>query len=101
MAVDPKQRIVVSMPLTTIWNQDGDLNAKRIRELGVEDIRTMLRQNSVQFVIANLGSPMNWIDPDLSLDFWRRVAKERIVSPDSDGFSLDNFPHKYCYCASL
>lgn len=101
MVVDPNQRIVGSTPLTTIWNRDGDLDAERIRDLGVDDIRSMLRQGTVQFVVANVGSPLDWIHPDLSTDFWRKIARRRIVPPDVDGFSLDDYPDGYCYCAAL
>jgi hypothetical protein len=89
------------MPLTTIWNQDGDLHAERICDLGVDDIKSMLQQGSVQFVIANAGSPLDWIHPDLTFEFWRKIAKDRIVSPDTYGFSLGDFPDGYCYCAAL
>ncbi|MFO0913644.1 MAG: hypothetical protein U0795_11855 [Pirellulales bacterium] len=101
MVVDPEKRIVVSIPLARIWDQDGDLSAERIRDLGVDDIKSMLQQGSVQFVIAKVGSPLDWIHPDRSFDFWRRVAKERIVSPDTHEFTLDDFPDGYCYCAAL
>jgi hypothetical protein len=88
MVVDPQQRIVGSTPLSAIWNCDGDLDAKRIRDVGADDIKSMLQQGPVQFVVANVGSPLDWIQPDLSLDFWRQIAKRRIVSADADGFSL-------------
>ncbi len=101
MVVDPKKRIVGSMPLTVIWNHDGELNAERVRNLSVDDIKSMLRQGAVQFVVANVGSPLDWIHPDLSFDFWRKLAKQRIVSADADGFSLDDFPGGYCYFAGL
>ena len=61
MAVNPKQRIVVSTPLIAVWNDDGDLSAERIRDLGVDDIKQMLRQGTARFVVANVGSPLDWI----------------------------------------
>ncbi len=89
------------MPLTIIWNHDGDVAAERIRDLGVDDIRSLLRQGSVQFVIANVGSALDWIHPGLSFDFWRNVAQDRIVSPNARGFRLEDFPGQYCYRATL
>lgn len=89
------------MPLTAIWNQGGDLDAERIRNLGVDDIKSMLQQGSVQFVVANVGSPIDWIHPKLSFNFWRRIAQVRIVSPDTAEFSPDDFPDGYCYSAAL
>ena len=101
MVVDPKKRIVGSTPLTAIWNCDGDLDAKRIRDLAADDIKSMFKRGPVQFVVANVGSPLEWIQPDLSIDFWRKIAKRRIVPTDADGFSLDDYPDGYCYCAAL
>lgn len=101
MPVDAKQRIVGSTPLAEIWNSDGDLDAERIRDIGADDIKSMLRQGTVQFVVANVGSPLDWIQPDLSTDFWRKNAKHRIVPTDADGFLLDDYPDGYCYCAAL
>ena len=101
MAVNPKQRIVVSTPLIAVWNDDGDLSAERIRDLGVDDIKQMLRQGTARFVVANVGSPLDWIHPDLSTDFWIKIAKHRIVQPTAVGFSLEDYPDGYCYCAAL
>lgn len=101
MVADPQQRIVYSTPLTAIWNHDGELKAERIRDIGVDDIKSMLRQGNVQFVVANIGSTLDWIHSDLSMDFWRKTAKQRIASPDDVGFSLDRYPDGYCYCAAL
>ena len=99
--VDPKKRVVTSMPLTAIWNHDGELNAERISDVGVEEIKSILRQGAAQFVVANVGSSLNWIHPDLSFNFWKKTAKKRIVPADVDGFSLDDYPDGYCYCAAL
>lgn len=101
MVVDPAKRIVVSTPLTTIWNKSGDLDAERIRDLDVDAIKSILRHGAIQFVVANVGSPLDWIQHDLSFDFWRKIARHRIVDSATDGFSPEDYPDGYCYCAAL
>lgn len=101
MAVDPKRRIVTSLPLAVLWNDEGELDAHRVRDVGINEIKEMLRQGAVQFVVASGGSPLEWIPSGVSFEFWKNEAKPRIVPAHVDGFSIDDYPGGYCYCAAL
>lgn len=99
--VDPKQRIVCSTPLNSIWNCDGELDAQNVGELGEEDIKSRLRQGPLQFVVANVGTRLDWIAPEKSFEFWKTEVKRHLVPLNPEGFSVDDFPDGYCYCAQL
>lgn len=101
IVMKPSKRVVTLMPLTAIWNREGELKAERVRELGVDDIKSVLRNGTTQFVVADVGKPLDWIDQTLSFEFWDKTVKHRLVEPGLEGFALEDFPGEYCYCATL
>ena len=46
-------------PLTELWNDDGPVEAKRMRQVMAHDIKAIL--NDVIFVVADVGQELNWI----------------------------------------
>lgn len=84
-----------------LWNADGDVHASRCHDLGTPQIKELLRNGDLQFVVANTGSPLEWIPPQKTFYFWTNEVKSHIAEPNSDGFMLEDFPDEYVYCASL
>jgi hypothetical protein len=95
------QRIVTSAPLTELWDSRGDsMDARRGGYLAQENIARLLRNGS-SFVIADVGHPLRWISDTDRFPFWKTEVECRLVSPDENGFHLDDYPGSYCYVASL
>lgn len=100
MTVDSQYRVVTSVPLVELWDSSGTLDAFRVGNLGETDIVALLRDGS-SFVVADVGQPLRWISESERFAFWKSEVKCRLVPPDADGFSLDDYPTQYCYVATV
>jgi hypothetical protein len=94
----PGDRVVISLPLDELWDGEGVLDARRAGWLGREDIRVLLRQESVALVVAEVGQHLRWIDAAARFAFWKTEASPHLCSGDS--FTLDDYLDGYCYAAS-
>lgn len=94
------QRIVISTPLTELWNRNGVLDAHRAEYVGETDIVRLLRDGST-FVVAAAGQPLVWVSDADRFAFWKTEVKCRLVAPDADGFRPGDFPGNYCYIAAM
>lgn len=96
------QRVVTLMPLREIWDLDGTLPCRRLRDIGREQIATMLRSGPILFVVANCGHALRWLPIAEAFEFWKAEIKPHIVEPDAaqKGFQLKDFPGEYCYTGS-
>ena len=93
-----KEKIVTRIPLTELWNADGRVEAARERFLDLDQLKGMLSQFPVEFVVANPGHPLKWIPVAECFDFWKSEVKPHLASTDK--FLLENFPEEYAYVAS-
>ncbi|HEU4881244.1 MAG TPA: hypothetical protein VFT45_03335 [Longimicrobium sp.] len=98
--MDPHQRIVVSLPLTELWTPEGRVDAVRLRALGRDDVAELLRAGIVQFVRADIASPLEWIGERERFGFWTSEVRDRIVPPAQAAFALEDHPGGYGYLAS-
>lgn len=93
------QRIVSQTPLHELWNDRGVESEKELRELNAADIAGLLRVGKVQFVVADVGSPLKWVPVDECYGFWKSEVKHHLADPAADNY-LGDFPNDYCYFAS-
>jgi hypothetical protein len=93
------QRIVSQTPLHKLWNDRGVVSEKELRELNAADIAELLRVGKVQFVVANVGSPLNWVLVDECYRFWKSEVKNHLADAAANNY-LEDFPGEYCYFAS-
>jgi hypothetical protein len=96
----PDQRIVVSFPLSELWDERGPVAATRGRRLGRVEIAALLTSGPIQFVVANGAAPLQWISIDDRFTFWKDEVKPRVVPADAEGFYLEDYPGEYCYLAT-
>lgn len=96
--MDPRLRIVTCTPLQELWTDCGPIDATRGQCLNRDEIRQLLRSGPVQFVIADLGSPLQYIPVSQCFDYWKSELSTHVA--DTDVFSLDSFDGGYCYVAS-
>lgn len=88
------------MPVTILWNESGPLDLKRVRMLAADETRELFRHGRVQFVVADLGKPLQWLRLDDCFDDFKRDLRSHIADPEQQT-SLSSFPGEYCYFASL
>jgi hypothetical protein len=97
--MDPSQRIVTSMPLVELWDESGPVPAARKRDLGVTELRDMLRGGAVRFVVADAGSPLRWLTDEDRFSFWKSEVRPHLANP-GQGAWHETFPDSYCYFGS-
>ncbi len=71
----------------------------KIRDLGPSDIADLMRSSMVQFVVADVGEPYEWIPNNERFDFWKDEVRAHLAAPESKAV-LEDFPDEYCYFAS-
>jgi hypothetical protein len=96
--MDPSFRVVMRIPMSELWDTDGNLTAAKKRTLGGSDVATMLQEGLIRFVVAECGDPLRWIPTSDCSDFWKTELKHRIV--ETETFDQSDFPGAYCYVAS-
>jgi hypothetical protein len=97
--MDAARRIVVSLPLTELWTDNGPLRAQRAESVGEAKIVQLL-QDGATFVVADVGEPLQWIPAADRFAFWKAELKCRLVPADVGSFDISSYPDSYCYLAS-
>ncbi|WP_210519860.1 hypothetical protein [Hymenobacter terricola] len=92
-------KVVTKIPLETIWTDKGELFVKRISYLRAKDVAQLLKNATVQFVVADVGYNLKWIDASQCFDFWKKEAKQHIAD-NADEIDLESFVDNYAYVAS-
>jgi len=91
------KRLVTGLPLESLWNEDGLLDASKRRELTAENIRALLRLGAISFVVADCGLPLVWTAPVDCYDFWKGEVQPHLY--DEAKPHLDDYPDGYFYFA--
>ena len=98
--MDPKLSVVTLLPLQEVWRENGcAIAASRKRTLNAEDVAHLLRTGVVNFVVADVGKPLLWIDSNDNYLIWKAEIKPHLASADH-AYKLDDFPGSYFYLAS-
>src|SRR5262245_49480173 len=99
--MEPALRIVTTIPLGALWNEAGPLPYRRSTALGSAKIKEHLRSKSAEFVIADVGSPLHWIDGP-SVEQLKQLIKNNLVEPiqAETGFDLTAMRGNFAYVAS-
>ena len=98
--MDPGLRVVANIPIQTLWNDAGTVPAVRYTYLSRSSIKDILRAGPIEFVVADVGIPLRWIEKEACFDFWKQSAEPHLAEPD-EPISLDCFAGGLAYLASL
>lgn len=79
--VEPRLRIVTQLPLRGLWRDAAPIAATRSRALASSDVRDLLRGGAVQFVVAEVGHKLRWIDLADCYRFWMDEAQHHFAEP--------------------
>jgi hypothetical protein len=88
---------VTHLPLRELWRDNGLLSGARGRWLTNDAITKLLRSGRVQFVVADVGVPLQWIQLQDCYRFWKDEVKPHLAGHARA--ILDQFPGNYCYFA--
>ncbi len=92
-------KIVTTIPLENIWTDQNEIQANRTSYLTSDEIKSLLKKSFVQFIVADIGHKLKWIDKDQGFNFWRTEV-ERHLANDINHIVLNNFVDNYAYVAS-
>jgi hypothetical protein len=98
--MDFSEKRVTEIPLKELWNQKGLISAIRKGYLSEDGIKNILRKNPVKFIIANIGDPLEHIQPDKCYEFWKTEIQSHLVKDPDRSIQLENYPGEYAYLAS-
>jgi hypothetical protein len=91
----PDQRLILRTPLTELWNDHGAVDARPSRDLRREELRELLRNGPVQFVVADVGKKPEWIPIRDCFRFWKSEVHNHV---GESGY-LDDYPGHYFFAA--
>jgi hypothetical protein len=94
----PDQRLVTRIPLTELWDEDGILADKRIRNLDQSALLELVQSGPVRFVVADPGLKLEWIPTERRFQFWKAI-KPQITDPGKR-IRREDFPNQTFYTAS-
>ena len=97
--MDAAFRIVTQLPLAELWKSDRSSVGSRLRALTTAEITQLLRENTIEFAVADVGHELRWIAPTDSYEFWKSEAKPHLAE-GAHRILPHNFPGEYCYKAS-
>jgi hypothetical protein len=93
------RRVVTSMPLVELFDESGSLPHQRGQFLGLKELRNLLSEDRVQFIVADVGCPLNWIPANECFEFFKCEVRPQLADADQPA-DLEDFPAAYCYFAS-
>jgi hypothetical protein len=97
--MNDKIKIVIEIPLFSIWKGTENLALFRQNYLTKEEVKRIISVGAVHFVIADVGKELMWVEINNCYDFWKSEVKKHI-SDDYNQIMLENFPGNYVYLAS-
>jgi len=97
--MDLQHRIVTILPLTVIWNDSSEMEATRKHYLTKEQIRLILKETPVEFVVADVGLRLKWVEASQCYSFWKSEAESHIAD-FVDLIDVNTFPDSFAYMAS-
>jgi hypothetical protein len=96
----PPRLTITRLQVERLSDDEGDIEARRERFLSKEALREMLRRQPIEFVVADVGTPLQRVEVGKCYEFWKSEAEAHIVDDPDSGFRLGDFPGEYAYVAS-
>jgi hypothetical protein len=100
MSISNKDQIVSVLPVDRLSIGRIEVEAKRDRYLSPDELKEMLRKFPVEFMVANVGSPLKRIEVERCYEYWKSEVQPHLVADAQKGFRLEDFPNSYAYIAS-
>lgn len=89
---------MTSIPLEELWDDRGNLHARRGHRLDRASLGQLLRRGPVRLAVANIGHPLRWIAPIAQFEFWKQEVSSHLA--EGNELRLDMFPDGLAFIAS-
>ncbi len=97
--MDYSSKIVTEIPIKNLWNDSEEIYAKKTKTLNQKEIQEILKKYPVEFVVANIGEKLKWIEVYNCYEFWKTEPQNKIID-NPDKIELEEFKNHYGYLAS-
>src|SRR6266404_8827242 len=87
--MDAVFRVVTRLPLEQLWRGGSTIGSRR-HGLNADEISQLLREGSVEFVVADPGRELRWIAAIDCYGFWRTEVKPHLAATGAQ-MALDQF----------
>ena len=98
--MDYSKKIIPEIPIKCLWNNQGVIGYNREKSLYKSDIVKILKEQKIEFVIADVGVNFEWIKVDSCFEFWKIELKNHLID-DENYIKIENYIGQYAYIASL
>ena len=71
-----------------------------MRWLSKTQLQAMLRSQSIEFFVAEVGCPLYRVDVVHCYEFWKSEAVTHLVAEPDSEFRIEDYPGHYAYIAS-
>ena len=95
-----EDRIVTELPLQELWDENGPVAARRQGDLSADDIRQLLGNRAVRFVVADVGAKLMWVPEPGTFALWKDEVRAHLAEPDAR-VNLEQFPGGPAYAVLL
>ncbi|MBI3719192.1 MAG: hypothetical protein HY252_11455 [Sphingobacteriales bacterium] len=92
-------KIVTEIPIKVIQFDNGVNLHKKKSDLTKSGLKNILQHRPVQFIVANVGDRLRFIDINECFDFWKKEVEKHLVD-NVDKIYLDSYSDNYAYIAS-
>lgn len=87
------------MPLEELWTiDDGPIAAAKECDVDAEDIRELLRQGSIRFLLVTLDDAPRWVDHAECFTFWKAEVRGHVY--DRERPRREDYTGEYFYFAA-
>ena len=100
LMMEVSERVVTRIPMSELWQEDGTPVTERVASLTSTEIAELLRSGPVRFVIADVGTPLQWVPSRTCFDFWTVMVKNNVANPE-ETIPLAAYPQSFFFAASL
>jgi hypothetical protein len=95
--MDDDDKIITNFPVNELFKSNNKLTCIK-RQLNKDEIIEIIKTQPIEFVIADIGLKLEWIDIQDCYNFWKQEISNNFAFEEP--IHLDNFNNNYCFWAS-
>lgn len=95
--MNDNDKIVTNFPINELFKNNKKLACIK-RQLNKDEIIETIQTQPIEFVIADIGLKLIWIDIQDCYNFWKKEVSNNLAFEER--INLENFHNNYCFLAS-
>jgi hypothetical protein len=95
--MNDNDKIIIKFPVNELFKSNDKLTCIK-RQLNKDEIIEIIKTQPIEFVIADIGLKLKWIEIQDCYNFWKQEISNNLAFEEL--INLDNFDNNYCFWAS-